>query len=78
MGQWQREKALGSKEPVLSVAEDPEGKYLSVQEMWNIGQPLDVADLTKSSKILPMDTVLLTEGDFVDVRAELDFVLSRE
>ncbi|KAG1718692.1 hypothetical protein EDB19DRAFT_1649792 [Suillus lakei] len=34
--------------------------------------------MTELAKIIPMNSVLLTEGDFVDVRAELDFVLNRD
>ncbi|KAG1721640.1 hypothetical protein EDB19DRAFT_1646332 [Suillus lakei] len=66
------------KEAVLTEAQDPEGKYQHVQELWNVACPLTTANLTGSGKILPMDSVLLSEGDFVDVGAELDFVVSRD
>ncbi|KAG1788108.1 uncharacterized protein HD556DRAFT_912938 [Suillus plorans] len=73
-----RDKPRGSKTPALSATQDPEGKYLRIQEHWSAVRPLTIADLTSAGKILPMDAVLLTEGDFVDVGAELDFVLSRQ
>lgn len=76
--QKQRDKPRGSKTPALSATQDPEGKYLRIQEHWSAVRPLTIADLTSAGKILPMDAVLLTEGDFVDVGAELDFVLSRQ
>ncbi|KAG1880087.1 hypothetical protein F4604DRAFT_1922777 [Suillus subluteus] len=73
-----RDKPHESKTPALSTMQDPEGKYLHVQDHWNIVRPLAIADLTDAGKVLPMDSILLTDGDFVDVGAELDFVLSRE
>ncbi|KAG1855297.1 hypothetical protein F4604DRAFT_1932359 [Suillus subluteus] len=69
-----RDKPRDSKTPALSTMQDPEGKYLRVQDNWNIVRPLTIADLTGAGKILPMDAVLLTQGDFVDISAELDFV----
>ncbi|KAG2133024.1 hypothetical protein DEU56DRAFT_739127 [Suillus clintonianus] len=66
------------KEPILSEAQDPARKYLPVQEHWNVMDPLTTAELTEAGKILPIDSIILTEGDFVDVGAELDFVVSRE
>ncbi|KAG1877462.1 hypothetical protein F4604DRAFT_1680127 [Suillus subluteus] len=69
-----RDKPCDSKTPTLSTTQDPEGKYLRVQDNWSIVHPLTIADLTSMGKILPMDAVLLTQGDFVDVGAELDFV----
>ncbi|KAG2145273.1 hypothetical protein DEU56DRAFT_754129 [Suillus clintonianus] len=71
----QRDKPQKCKEAVLTEAQDPEGKYKHVQDLWNVACPLMTANLTGSGKILPMDSVLLSEGDFVDVGAELDFVI---
>jgi hypothetical protein len=74
----QRDKPREIRTPALTTTQDPEGKFLHIQDNWNVVHPLDIADLTSDGKILPMDAILLTEGDFVDVGAELDFVLSRQ
>ncbi|KAG2100049.1 hypothetical protein BD769DRAFT_1677130 [Suillus cothurnatus] len=73
-----RDKPREIRTPALTTTQDPEGKFLHIQDNWNVVHPLDIADLTSDGKILPMDAILLTEGDFVDVGAELDFVLSRQ
>ncbi|KAG1886355.1 uncharacterized protein F5891DRAFT_989133 [Suillus fuscotomentosus] len=73
-----RDQPRKSKEPALTATQDPEGRYICVQDRWNVVRPLTVANLTDAGKVVPMDAVLLTEGDFVDVGAELDFVLSRD
>ncbi|KAG1811914.1 hypothetical protein EV424DRAFT_1542324 [Suillus variegatus] len=69
-----RDKPRDAKVPTLTAMQDPNGKYLCIQDNWSIVCPLTIAELTGAGKILPMDAVLLTEGDFVDVGAELDFV----
>lgn len=74
----QRDQPYVIKEPLLTEDEDPGKKYMRVQEHWDVMCPLRTADLTNTGKILAMDAVLLTEGDFVDVGAELDFVVSRD
>ncbi|KAG1851053.1 hypothetical protein DFJ58DRAFT_842249 [Suillus subalutaceus] len=74
----EQERIVLAKEPALMAAQDPGGKYICVQELWNVVHPLTVADLTGKGKVLPMDAIHLTEGDFVDVGAELDFVMSRD
>jgi hypothetical protein len=51
---------------------------MRIQDLWSVLRPLRTADLTDTGKILAMDAVLLTEGDFVDVGAELDFVVNRD
>ncbi|KAG1844564.1 hypothetical protein C8R48DRAFT_617897 [Suillus tomentosus] len=68
---------IESKEPRLQPEEDPGGKFYRIQDEWNVIQPLCVAELTAEGKKLPIDAVLLTEGDFVEVGAELDFVVNR-
>lgn len=78
MMQPQRDQPYESKEPLLTDEEDPGRKYMHVQDHWDVKCPLCTADLTDAGKILAMDAILLTEGDFVDVGAELDFVVSRD
>ncbi|KAG2148934.1 hypothetical protein DEU56DRAFT_729791, partial [Suillus clintonianus] len=66
-----------SKEPVLTPDDDPEGKFQCLQESWDVMRPLHVADLCANGKKVPINSVLLTAGDFVEVGAELDFVLNK-
>ncbi|KAG0701021.1 hypothetical protein DFH29DRAFT_1069876 [Suillus ampliporus] len=73
-----RDEPRKTKDPVFKPVDDPEGRFFRIQEFWNPQRPLRVAELTESAKIMPIDSVLLTEGDFVDVGAELDFVLNRD
>lgn len=63
--------------PVLSSDEDPEGKFLPLQEIWDVTLPLRAADLCANGKKVPINSILLTAGDFVEVGAELDFVKNR-
>lgn len=73
-----RDQPYKIKEPLLTDDEDPGRKYMRIQDLWSVMRPLRTADLTDTGKILAMDAVLLTEGDFVDVGAELDFVVNRD
>ncbi|KAG1856184.1 hypothetical protein C8R48DRAFT_776018 [Suillus tomentosus] len=61
-----RDQPRKSKELALTATQDPEGKYICVQDLWNVVRPLTVANLTDTGKVVPMDAVLLTEGDFMD------------
>jgi hypothetical protein len=63
---------------VLTTTEDPEGKFFRVQGSWNSLHALRVAEMLESNKIKSINPVLLTEGDLVDVGAELDFVINRD
>ncbi|KAG2155402.1 hypothetical protein DEU56DRAFT_750966 [Suillus clintonianus] len=72
-----RDAPNNSKVPVLTPDDDPEGKFQSLQELWDVMQPLRVAELCANGKKVPINSVLLTAGDFVEVGAELDFVLNR-
>jgi hypothetical protein len=49
-----------------------------IEKNWSVVHALQVADLSDEGKIVQMNSVLLTERDFVDVGAELDFVISRD
>ncbi|KAG1851204.1 hypothetical protein C8R48DRAFT_547962, partial [Suillus tomentosus] len=66
-----------SKEPLLTQDKDPEGKFYRIQEWWSVARPLRVADLTADRKKIAMGSIMLTEGDFVEVGAELDFVVNK-
>jgi hypothetical protein len=61
----------------LSLDDDPEGRFICLQESWDVVEPLRVAELCANSKKNPIDSVLLTAGDFVEVGAELDFVINK-
>ncbi|KAG2136223.1 hypothetical protein BD769DRAFT_1341348, partial [Suillus cothurnatus] len=71
------ETARESKEPRLQPEEDPGGKFYCIQDKWNVIQPLRLAELTVEGKKLPINAVLLTEGDFVEVGTEPDFIINR-
>ncbi|KAG1797048.1 uncharacterized protein HD556DRAFT_1306745 [Suillus plorans] len=73
-----RSELLKMKEQILKVTEDPEDKYFCIQECWIPQDPLRVAQLTETGKVVPMNAVLLTEGDLVDVGAKIDFVIHRD
>ncbi|KAG1871362.1 hypothetical protein DFJ58DRAFT_722785 [Suillus subalutaceus] len=73
-----RDEPLKLKDHILKAIDDLEGRFLCIQEPWIPQQPLHVGDLTETAKIMAMDSMLLTKGDFVDVGAELDFVTHRD
>ncbi|KAG1788903.1 hypothetical protein EV424DRAFT_1355940 [Suillus variegatus] len=74
---YKRETARESKESLLTQDEDPEGKFYHIQEWWSVARPLRVAELTADGKKMAMNSIMLTEGDFVEVGAELDFVVNK-
>ncbi|KAG1793649.1 uncharacterized protein HD556DRAFT_1443440 [Suillus plorans] len=67
-----------SKECVLSIADDLEGKFICLQKDWNVACLLRVGELNKQGTVTPIDTIGLNDGDFVEVGAELDFVIHRD
>ncbi|KAG2108801.1 hypothetical protein BD769DRAFT_1392701 [Suillus cothurnatus] len=64
---YKRETVRESKEPRLQPEEDPGGKFYHIQDKWNVIQPLHLAELTVEGKKLPINAILLTEGDFIEV-----------
>lgn len=57
------------------MVDDPEGKFICLQKDWNVARPLHVGELNEQGKVMPIDTIVLNDGDFVEVGAELDFMI---
>ncbi|KAG2158084.1 uncharacterized protein EDB93DRAFT_1077972 [Suillus bovinus] len=66
-----------SKEPRLKPEDDPAENFYRIQEWWSVAQALQLAELTAEGKKVPINAILLTEGDFVEVSVKLDFVVNR-
>jgi hypothetical protein len=49
-----------------------------IEKNWSVVHALQGANLSDEGKIIQMNSVLLTERDFVDVGAELNFIISRD
>ncbi|KAG2084533.1 uncharacterized protein F5147DRAFT_659796 [Suillus discolor] len=73
-----RHEPLQTKERILKAIEDLEDKYFHIQGCWIPQDPLRVAQVNETRKVVPMNSVLLTEGDLVDIGAEIDFVIHRD
>ncbi|KAG1726069.1 uncharacterized protein EDB91DRAFT_1023767, partial [Suillus paluster] len=62
----------------LSSKDDPEQNYDTIKQEWTVCEFFPVGELSDSGKIIPLDHLLLTRGDFIEVGAEMDFVIGRD
>ncbi|KAG1856866.1 hypothetical protein C8R48DRAFT_555219, partial [Suillus tomentosus] len=62
----------------ITPADDPKDAYRMIQEHWNVCEVLPIGEVSADNKLVLLDKLLLTQGDFVEVGAELDFVVGRD
>lgn len=75
------EKCTGKNQDALSFidpADDPKNTYRKIQDSWNVCSALPIGEISTGDRLLALDKLLLTRGDFVEVGAEIDFVVGRD
>ncbi|KAI0349495.1 hypothetical protein OH77DRAFT_1525010 [Trametes cingulata] len=62
---------------VIKKVEDPRGKFEAIRHAWRVTDRIVVAKQMASGKILPMPSLALRRGDFVDVSARVAVTVLR-
>lgn len=65
-------------DPPVILTDEMQGKYRQIQKNWDIGDCFQIGEIDSHNKLVALDKLLLTEGDFVEVGAEIDFVVTRD
>ncbi|KAH7920568.1 hypothetical protein BV22DRAFT_1020931, partial [Leucogyrophana mollusca] len=63
---------------VLNACDDPHGWYACLSSDWDVLDAIPVAKIDKSGAMTALNYLLLSQGDFVEVGAEFDIVLTRD
>ncbi|KAH7918546.1 hypothetical protein BV22DRAFT_1024426 [Leucogyrophana mollusca] len=62
----------------IPFADDPHGWYRAVQPHWQVADPVTIGRVAEDGVITPLNPLLLSRGDFVEIGAEFDIVVSRD